>query len=158
VPEPGRYRLITEFLAEDEGGNPDHLVLGDERVVGGTAADQPVPVATMSATVDDLTVKVHGAVRSGPDSAGNRMRLGVSLRGEAADLGTYLGVSAHVTAFAVTTGAMVHTHPLGPPVSEGDEAVLTFHTAFPAAGDYRMFVQVRVSGIVRTVPITIHVA
>ena len=158
VPEPGRYRLVAEFLAKDDGGNPDHLILGDERVVGGTAADEPVPAATTSATVDDLTVTVHGVLRSGPDRDGNRMRLGVAFRGAAADLGTYLGVSVHVTAFEVTTGAMVHTHPLGSPVSEDGEAVLTFHTAFPTAGDYRMFVQVRVSGIVRTVPITVHVS
>lgn len=158
LPEPGTYRLVVEFLAVDDGGNADHLILGDERVVGSAVPNEPVPSAADQATVDDLTLAVHGTLRSGPDSAGNRMRLGVSYRGDPADLGTYLGVPAHLTGFAVATGGMVHLHPLGSPVRQGDEQVLTFHTAFPAPGDYRLFVQVRVSGIVRTVPITVTVS
>ena len=161
LPEAGRYRLVTEFLAVDDGGNPDHLILGASRTVaqakGIVAPEVPLPAPSDRVTVDDLTVKVHGSLRAGPDSANNRMRLGIGYRGEAADLGTYLGVYAHVTGFEASTGAMVHTHPLGAPTETGSESMLSFHTAFPTPGAYRLFVQVRVSGIVRTVPITVSV-
>lgn len=165
VPEAGRYRLVTEFLAVDEGGNPDHLILGESRDVSGprNAAERPeeaeaVPAAGRQARLDGVTLTVHGPLRSGPDSENNRMRIGISYRGAPADPGTYLGVYAHLTGFAASTGGMVHMHPLGAPVTKGKESVLTFHTAFPEPGDYRVFVQARISGIVRTVPITLKVS
>jgi hypothetical protein len=52
----------------------------------------------------------------------------------------------------------VHVHPYGEPEATDDGAVLTFHTTFERAGDYRLFVQVRVDGIVHTVPVTATIA
>lgn len=154
VPREGRYRLITEFTARDEGGNGDQLVLGVERTVGAPGKDIAVPAPSTESTTDGVTVSLLG-----PSAVGNEntLTIGLSRDGEPASLGTYLGVYAHISAFNVQTGVLVHMHPLGAPEVRDGKAVLEFHSGFASAGDYRVFVQTRVSGIVRTIPITITV-
>ncbi len=159
VPTAGDYRLVTEFVAKDDGGNGDHVVLGVHRVVGHRVAAVEVPPATNTGTAGGLTASLVGKAMVGPASLGNAstMKLALSFEGKPADLGTYLGVYAHVTGVDTATGGIVHMHPLGAPLTSGDTSVLTFHTTFPEAGVYRLFVQVRVSGIVRVVPVSIEV-
>ena len=72
-------------------------------------------------------------------------------------LGDYLGAGAHVTGFHVDTGAVAHLHPLGQPEVAEDATRLRFHTEFEQEGTYRAFVQVRVAGLLETVPITLRV-
>ncbi|MET3961108.1 hypothetical protein ABIE44_001042 [Marmoricola sp. OAE513] len=155
VPTDGTYRVITEFTARDEGGNGDQLVLGEERTIGRPGKTVAVPAVSTSATDDGTTVSV---VRRPTTGFEKQMELGFSRDGKPASLGTYLGVYAHVSAFNVKTGALVHMHPLSSPVTEGKKSVLNFHINFEAPGDYRMFVQTRVSGVVRTIPITVAVS
>jgi hypothetical protein len=113
-----------------------------------------VPPATTEASADGVTVHVREAPVVGYEKT---MELGLSTDGDPASLGTYLGVYAHVSAFNVRTGELVHTHPLGQPETADGQSVLTFHTGFKTPGDYRVFVQTRVSGVVVTVPITVEV-
>ena len=51
-----------------------------------------------------------------------------------------------------------HLHPLGPPEVTEDGSELTFHAEIEQAGDYRLFVQVRVDGFLHTVPVELTVA
>lgn len=154
LPRDGRYRLVAEFVAIDDGGNGDTLVLGAEQSVGTEGPTVPVPPATTRITVDDITVAVAEPPTVGYE---NQMSLAISKGAEAASLGTYLGVYAHVSAFHVETGKLVHMHPLGSPETDGDQSVLRFHTGFEVQGTYRMFVQSRLSGVVRTIPMTVEV-
>lgn len=154
VPRDGRYRLITEFTARDDAGNGDQLVLGVERTVGTFGKDVPVPAPSTESTTDGVTVSLLSTPTVGNE---NIMTIGLSRDGEPATLGTYLGVYAHISAFNVKTGVLVHMHPLGAPEVKDGRSVLEFHSGFESAGDYRVFVQTRVSGIVRTIPITITV-
>ncbi|MCZ4499665.1 MAG: hypothetical protein JWQ74_2218 [Marmoricola sp.] len=154
VPVDGTYRVVTEFTALGPGGKADQLVLGDERSLGKPVASLAVPAATTSATHDGLTVTVGDPPTVGYE---HQMTLGISKGSEPAALGTYLSVYAHVSAFNVKTGALVHMHPLGSPETKDGQSVLSFHTGFEVPGDYRMFVQTRVSGIVHTIPITVAV-
>jgi hypothetical protein len=155
VPTAGRYRLIAEFVAKDDGGNGDHLVLGEARTVGSKVAAVPLGPVTGTGTVNGLTVRLDSRLRTGNTET---MSLALSFDGAPAGLGTFLGVYGHVTGVAAESGAIVHMHPLGPPATEGDEAVLSFHTDFKRPGVYRLFVQVRLSGIVRTVPVNVRVS
>lgn len=155
LPSAGRYRLVAEFVARDDGGNGDTLVLGSERDVGTPGAPVPVPAPTTAVTVDGVTLTV---VEPPSVGAERNLSLGLATESGAAALGTYLGVYAHASAFHVETGALVHIHPLGPPATEGDRTVLDFHTGFELAGTYRMFAQTRLSGVVRTIPISIEVS
>ncbi|NYE37436.1 hypothetical protein F4692_002569 [Nocardioides cavernae] len=149
VPDAGGYRVVTEFVAVDEGGNGDHVVLGRPLALppgdpGDTAAEDTV-----------VGVTVSEAPTTGPNG---ELRLVVrDAAGRPVELGTYLGAYSHVTGFEEETGAMVHLHPLDAPDVTEDGSELTFHAEIEQAGDYRLFVQVRVDGFLHTVPVELTV-
>jgi len=149
VPDAGGYRVVTEFVAVDEGGNGDHVVLGRPLALppgdpGDTAAEDRA-----------ISVSVSEAPTAGPDG---ELRLVVrDAARRPVELGTYLGAYAHVTGFHRETGAMVHLHPLGAPEVTEDGSELTFHAEIPDPGDYRLFAQVRVDGFLHTVPVELTV-
>ena len=150
VPDAGGYRVVTEFIAEDDGGNGDHVVLGRPLALppgdpGDTVAEDRV-----------VNVTVSEAPATGPNG---ELRLVVrDADRQPVNLGTYLGAYSHVTGFNEETGAMVHLHPLGPPEITEDGSELTFHAEIEQSGDYRLFVQVRVDGFLHTVPVELTVA
>ena len=149
VPDAGGYRVVTEFVARDEGGNGDHVVLG--RPLALPPGDPGDTVAG-----DELVgVTVSQAPTTGPNGL---LRLVVrDAAGDPVALGTYLGAYSHVTGFHTTTGAMVHLHPLAAPEITEDGSELTFHSDIAVPGDYRLFAQVRVDGFLHTVPVELTV-
>lgn len=154
LPEAGAYRVVAEFVAVGQGGNGEHVVLGETVRVPGAWQRRDVP---------DSPNGEDGAVRVDvpePGTAGPDQRLYVEVsdrRGRPLELGSYLGTSAHLTGFHTGTGAAVHLHPLGAPEPREDGTRLTFHTEFERPGTYRLFVQVRVDGFLHTVPVTVEV-
>ena len=109
------------------------------------------------ATGDDGVVRVE-VLEPGATGDQGRLRLRVTdLAGRPLTLGSYLGASAHLTGFAVGEGGFVHVHPYGAPEVTDDGTVLTFHTTFTDAGTFRMFVQVRVDGLLHQVALTTNV-
>ncbi len=153
LPSGGGYRVVAEFVAEDDGGNGDHLILGDTIYVAGTTTPAPKPPTRQA---DDGIVQ---AAVNGDGSVGEQGRLSITVGragGGGVRLGTYLGTYAHLTGFA-ESGAMVHMHPLGSPEPDAGGSQLQFHSAFAQAGRYRLFVQVRVDGLVHTVPVAVTV-
>ena len=150
VPDAGGYRVVTEFVAVDEGGNGDHVVLGRPLALpagdpGDTAAED-----------EGVSVSVSEAPTTGPNG---ELRLVVrDAEGRPVELGTYLGAYAHVTGFHRDTGAMVHLHPLAAPEVTEAGSELTFHAEIRDPGDYRLFAQVRVDGFLHTVPVELTVA
>jgi hypothetical protein len=150
VPDAGGYRVVTEFVAVDEGGNGDHVVLGRPLAL---PPGDPGDTVAGDRVVD---VTVSQAPTSGPNGL---LRLVVRDAGRRpVDLGTYLGAYSHVTGFHSETGAMVHLHPLDAPDITTDGSELTFHADIEEPGDYRLFVQVRVDGFLHTVPVELTVA
>lgn len=148
---PGTWRVVAEFIPQ---GADRPVVLGTSLRVPGKWQAAVVPVGDAAATGDDGVVQVrvtaHGKVGSN-----GRLRLVVTTpRGEPLQLGSYLGATAHLTGFAVGSGGFVHVHPLGAPEVTDDGTVLTFHTSFTEPGDYRLFVQVRVDGLLHQVAVT----
>lgn len=149
VPDAGGYRVVTEFVAVDEGGNGDHVVLG--RPLALPPGDPGDPLA--EDRVVDVTVSQ--APSTGPNGL---LRLVVrDAAGDPVELGTYLGSYSHVTGFQTETGAMVHLHPLDAPDVTEDGSELTFHADIAQPGVYRLFVQVRVDGFLHTVPVELTV-
>lgn len=155
--EAGDYRVLADFLPT---GAELPLVLGAEVTVPGAWT----PVVPQPSEVGDdgvVQVRVDGAGSTGPN--GRLYLVVTTVDGEPAPLGTYLGAAAHVSGFR--TGGQVprdqvfvHVHPYGAPEESADGTRLTFHTTFARAGDYRLFVQVRVDGVLHTVPVTATVA
>ena len=133
LPEPGDYRVVAQFVARDEGGNGDKLMLGSTTTVPGAWTREPLP-RTRDGEDGTIEVAARGTV-----AVGNEGRLELEVRdssGGPVDLGSYLGSSAHVTGSRERTGAAVHMHPLGQPEVGREGTRLRFHTEFEEAGDY----------------------
>jgi hypothetical protein len=154
LPEPGDYRVVTEFVARDDGGNGDHLILGEHFTVPGEW--EPQAARPAAATTWGVEASVLGRVAAGREEL-LRVRL-TTPDGGLPSLGQYLGTSAHLTGFHEETGGVVHMHPLGSPVSSADGAELQFHAELPAAGRYRLFLQVVADDFLHTLPIEITAA
>lgn len=151
---PGRWRVVAEFIPQ---GSDVPLVLGTTLTVPGADKAVAVPRGEAAETGDDGVVKVR---LLGPGEVGSNGRLRLSVTTEGDDpvtLGSYLGATAHLTGFAIDTRGFVHVHPYGAPETTKDGTVLTFHTVFTDPGDYRMFVQVRVDGLLHQLAVTVPV-
>lgn len=156
LPRGGQYRVITEFAALDAGGMGDLVMLG-ALAPAVKDADSGETTAVPVKDIDHLvTVEVEGNLVAG-DTGVMTLVIGDDA-GRPVQLGDYLGAGAHVTGFHLDTGSVAHLHPLGPPQVTEDGTRLSFHTEFAESGAYRTFVQVRVGGLLETVPITLDVA
>jgi hypothetical protein len=155
LPKPGEYRVIAEFVAEDQSGSGDHVMLGKAASVPGPWTRQPV---TLPDVGEDGAVRVdaEGRLRTGQNG---RLTLVVTdAAGRPVKLGSYLGSFAHVTAMHVASGSVVHMHPLGQPELDSGGTRLVFHSEFDKPGEYLCFVQVRVDGFLHTLRVGAEVS
>jgi hypothetical protein len=153
---PGEWRVLAEFTP---GGADRPVVLGKALRVPGAWEPVPAPPGEEARTGDDGVVRVSVVGDGGEVGRDGRLRLGVSsLAGEPLALGSYLGTSGHLTGFALESQGFVHVHPYGAPEVTEDGTVLTFHTTFDKAAEYRMFLQVRVDGLLHQVAVTVPVS
>lgn len=156
LPTPGDYRVVTEFLARDPGGNGDHLLLGDSVTVPGDWSARAVPAADGTAKDWGVRAEVLSDLTAG---TGQAMIVRITRRdGGTPALGSYLGTSAHLTGFHVDSRAAVHMHPLGAPTVEDGAAELEFHAELPEPGRYVLFLQVRVDDFLHTLPVQVDAA
>lgn len=155
LPEPGDYRVVAEFIARDDGGNGDHVMLGKTATVPGAWTPEEVDA---SAVGDDgiVSVEVDGDLAVGP--SGRLDIVARDVQGRPVKLGSYLGTFAHVTGFHRQSGAVVHIHPLGQPEIDETATRLSFHTQFERPGEYVCFVQLRIDGFLHTIPVSLEVA
>jgi hypothetical protein len=155
LPQPGDYRVVAEFIARDEGGGGDHVLLGDEVRVPG--AWRPRAVAAATEPGSDWAVR---ATALGDLVAAKKQDLRIRLTrpdGSTPTLGTYLGSSAHLTGFHVGTGSAVHMHPRGASQVTTDGVELVFEAELPLRGRYLLFLQVRVDDFLHTVRLPVSV-
>lgn len=147
----GSWRVVAEFTPEDAA---QPVILGATVEVPGEAETVTVPRGEEATTADNGVVRVR-LLGAGAVGGNGRLRLAVTdLDGQPLTLGSYLGASAHLTGFALDSRRFVHVHPYGAPEITDEGTVLTFHTTFTEPGDYRMFVQVRVDGLLHQVAVT----
>ncbi len=149
---PGSWRVFADMAPR--GGNP--LTLGADLSVAGT--HQPVAAPehdVRTTTVDGYTVTLEGDLTPGTDSG---LTLAVSRAGKpVTDLDPYLGAYGHLVALRTGDLAYLHVHPEGHPgdgtTAPGPE--ITFGTAVPSPGTYRLFLDFRHEGVVRTAAFTV---
>ncbi|MBY0316277.1 MAG: hypothetical protein K2Q26_12195 [Bdellovibrionales bacterium] len=73
--------------------------------------------------------------------------------GTTPSLSPYLGAFAHVIATALNGSELIHVHPM-----EGDDANSgMLHATFPAAGEYRLWVQFNDNNELKTIPLSVVV-
>jgi hypothetical protein len=152
---PGDWRAYTQFTANQPGDVTVPLVLSTALSVPGTASMQPVPAPSNTATVDGYTVTLSGQPAVGHDSL---LTFTFSRDGQpVSDLQPYLDTYAHVTAIEVGNLAFAHLHPENPVTGDHGGPTLSVQTAFPASGDWRLFIQFQTAATVHTAEMTVHV-
>jgi hypothetical protein len=148
---PGSWRLFADFRAS----GADALTLGADLSVPGNHWSQALPAESNTAQVGDYTVTLDGRLVPGESS---KVRLSVDKDGEpVTDLEPYLGAYGHLVALRAGDLAYLHVHPDGEPGDGRTEPgpAVTFHTQVPSAGDYRLYLDFKHAGVVRTAAFTV---
>ena len=153
LPAAGSYRAFADFAPT--GGKP--MTLGADLSVAGNY--QPAAYApSRTAHVDGYTVELAGDLTAGKTSP---LTLTVSRAGvPVTDLQPYLGAYGHLVALRGGDLAYLHVHPDGEP-GDGRTAAgprVKFAAEVPSAGTYRLFLDFKHGGVVRTAEFTLTTA
>jgi len=178
----GPYVLFADYTPTEAN---TQLFRHEVAVGGETAPARPLGPATTESTDRGLTVTLgipEGGLKTGAHlSVSFRVR---DAKGDVADLQPYLGAGGHVVVIPESTQGFLHVHPeeaMGgghaetAPAAGGTAAhahegaghgaaapvygpELRFMTTFPAAGRYKLWLQVRRAGQLHTFPFVLDVA
>ncbi|MEV4462699.1 hypothetical protein AB0J85_04330 [Micromonospora echinofusca] len=148
---PGVWRAFADFTPT--GG--EALTLGVDVTVPGALTGRPLPAPATSTTVDGYTVTLAGAPQPGRTA---ELTLSVSRGGApVTDLEPYLGAYGHLVALRQGDLAYLHVHPHGEPgdgrTRPGPE--VSFSAEMPSAGAYRLYLDFKHGGVVRTAEFTV---
>ncbi|MDA8368376.1 MAG: hypothetical protein M0026_00700 [Nocardiopsaceae bacterium] len=152
LPEAGAYRIFTDIAPQALGRT---LTLGADLAVRGPYEPSPTPEPERSFAIDGYEVELTGDLVPGE---GRNLTLTVSKDGSpVTDLQPYLAAYGHLVVLRAGDLAYVHVHPDGEP---GDGVTepgpdITFHAAVPGPGTYRMFLDFKHGGTVRTAAFTV---
>lgn len=173
LPEAGVYRAYADFTTGD-----GKQTLATDLFVPGDFAPKPLPAPrTTDRAVDDAGSASDGIdvaldapqIRAGRDT---QLTFAVTRGGRPLDaLEPYLGAAGHLVALREGDLAYLHAHPTAGADDEGaadhdhgssgDAGAhaneIGFAATFPTAGRYRLFLQFKVDGRVRTVDYTVEV-
>ncbi|MFK4065835.1 hypothetical protein [Streptomyces sp. NPDC029674] len=153
LPEAGGYRVFADFRPE---GAKEGLTLGADLGVAGSYDPKELPAHSTTAKVDGYDVTLKGELKTG---AGGDLTLSVAKNGRpVTDLQPYLGAYGHLVALRAGDLAYLHVHPNGAPGDGKTEAGpgISFGTAAPSKGAYRLFLDFKHEGKVRTAEFTVH--
>lgn len=161
--EPGVYRAFADFSV----GGEQHTLASDLFVSGGSFQARPFPAPSPldSTSGYDVSLEAGELVAGEPSSLSFAVTRGGT---EVDDLGPYLGAKGHLVALREGDLAFLHVHPEeadsehghgGHPAAteqpSGNE--VAFAATFPTAGHYRLYLQFKHEGAVRTAEFTVSV-
>jgi hypothetical protein len=140
--EPGTYRVFADFVIDG-----DKQTLATDLFVAGDFQPQPFPLPDHVADAgDDYTVEITGEAAAGQEST---LDFVIRHQGNVVDdIPEYLGARGHLVALRDGDLAYLHVH--------ADEERLSFEAEFPTPGAYRLFLQFRHNGEVRTAAFTVN--
>ncbi|WP_233521455.1 hypothetical protein [Streptomyces triticagri] len=146
LPRAGGYRLFADF--RPKGG--EGLTLGADLAVTGDYAPRELPKQRPTADAGDgYEVTLDGSLT--PGKAGT-LELSVAKDGRpVTDLQPYLGAYGHLVALRAGDLAYLHVHP-----NEGEPGPVSFSATAPSKGSYRLFLDFKHDGKVRTAAFTVH--
>ncbi|KXK59381.1 hypothetical protein AWW66_24465 [Micromonospora rosaria] len=148
---PGTWRVFADFVPT--GADP--LTLGVDVTVPGAVEPRPLPAPARTTTVDGYTVTLDGDLHPGRTS---RLTLTVQRGGAPVDdLEPYLGAYGHLVALRQGDLAFLHVHPDGSPGGGRTAAgpAVGFQAEVPSVGTYRLHLDFRHGGVVRTAEFTV---
>ncbi|MGN0065884.1 MAG: hypothetical protein ACI379_16740 [Nocardioides sp.] len=143
---PGTWRVVADLTPQ--GWDP--ITLADDLAVPGDFAPVALSADNRTAAVDDYTVHLTGDTAPGADTV---LVAHVEKDGRpVSDLEPYLGAYGHLVAMRAGDLGYLHVHPeengsTGPSIE--------FATAFPTHGTYRLFLDFKHEGRVRTAVFTV---
>lgn len=149
---PGQWRVFADF---DPVGKDEQLTLGTDLSVAGDFDPKELPAPSRLADVDGYEVKLAGDVEAGKQS---KLTLSVSKDGKpVTDLEPYLAAYGHLVALRAGDLAYLHVHPDGEPGDGKTKAGpgITFFAEVPSAGSYRLYLDFKHGGVVRTAEFTV---
>ncbi|MEV0120714.1 hypothetical protein AB0I16_04015 [Streptomyces sp. NPDC050703] len=153
LPEAGGHRVFADFRPR---GEKEALTLGADLAVAGKSAPRELPARSATTTVDGYDVTLKGSLKPGE---ARDLTLSVAKNGRpVTDLQPYLGAYGHLVALRSGDLAYLHVHPNGEP---GDGTTkpgpgVSFTTTAPSAGTYRLFLDFKHEGEVRTAAFTVR--
>lgn len=148
--DPGAWKVLADVVPTDLGEN---ITLGTDLSVPGTFEPAPLPAAATTAEVDGYTVELDGTLAAGEETA---LTFTVSRDGVPVDdLEPYLAANGHLVALRAGDLGYLHVHPLGEVDDQG--ADVAFAATAPSAGSYRLYLDFRHDGVVRTAAMTVDV-
>lgn len=153
LPAAGGYRVFADFVPAVKGAKP--LTLGADLAAVGKYEPEELPEPSRTATVDGYTVTLDGSLRPG---ASGTLDLKVAKDGRpVTDLQPYLGAYGHLVALRAGDLAYLHVHPNGEPGDGTTEPgpTVSFATTAPSSGSYRLFLDFKHDGKVRTAAFTV---
>lgn len=150
LPEAGGYRVFADFTPAAAGA--ENLTLGADLAVSGTYRPAALPAPVATAEVDGYRVTLGGGLRAG---RAGELKPSISRNGRpVTDLEPYLGAYGHLVALRSGDLAYLHVHPN----ESGPGPVVSFTATAPSAGMYRLFLDFKHEGKVRTAAFTVRVA
>ena len=159
--EPGTYRVYADFKV----GGQAHT-LATDAFVPGDFQPKPLPAPDMTDEAAGYQVELRaGEPRAGRES---ELTFAVTRDGQPVeDLQDYLGAKGHLVALREGDLAYLHVHPIeggeahehagGTRSTEAHGNEIKFAATFPTAGRYRLFLQFKTDGEIRTVAYTLEV-
>jgi hypothetical protein len=143
---PGSNRLLADFTPT---GGPE-LVLGTDVEVAGDYRPATAAPVTRTTMVGDYRVELRGALQAGTSSP---VTARITRDGEpVTDLQPYLGAYGHLVALREGDLAYLHVHP----EEAGAGPEIPFVAEVPSDGRYRLFLDFRHGGTVRTAAFTLR--
>ncbi|GGS29917.1 hypothetical protein F2B00_09600 [Streptomyces parvus] len=153
VPKEPSHRESGDGHGEKSAGG---VAPGADLAASGDARPDPLPEAARTVTVDGYEVTLDGALRPG---AGSELKLEVEKDGKpVTDLHPHLGAYGHLVALRTGDLAYLRVHPNGEPGDgrTGSGSELSFTTTAPSEGAYRLFLDFRHGGKVRTAAFAVY--
>jgi hypothetical protein len=143
ITDPGAYRVFADFVVDGV-----KQTLATDLFVAGDFQPQALPQASPVADAGDgYTVELGGQPVAGEEST---LEFVIQHNGQlVTDVPMYLGARGHLVALRDDDLAYLHVH--------ADEDRLSFDAEFPTPGAYRLFLQFRHDGQVRTAAFTVDV-
>ncbi|MFE9839228.1 hypothetical protein ACFYP4_29440 [Streptomyces sp. NPDC005551] len=153
LPAAGDYRVFADFTPAGRGAGP--LTLGADLAAAGSYLPQELPPQKATAEVDGYTVTLDGGLTAGRTTG---LALSVAKDGKpVTDLEPYLGAYGHLVALRAGDLAHLHVHPEGEPGDGTTEPGpgISFMATAPTDGTYRLFLDFKHRGTVRTAAFTL---
>lgn len=142
---PGTHRVFADFST---GGEP--LTLASDLFIPGRFGPKPLgPARSTAEAGDGYEVSLGAPVARAGETVDTEFE--VTLDGEPVAVEPYLGADGHLVALREGDQAFLHTHPEGEP---GGAGPIRFGVTYPSVGRYRLYLQFRHDGAVRTAEFT----